>query len=219
MPFRRERRQPSTALTPSDDGIRLAARLQAELGEDHRTLLFTGTAPGDGVTTVARRVAVALAQMNEGEVLLVDAAVRDPAIHEAFGLEPLPGLADVITRKATLEAAVHVSEFPGLSILVAGHSAVDGVSLFTSSGYADFVHEIRRAFRFVVFDSSAIMQCPETALIAARMDGVVLVVAAGRRTRAEIRQAREYLEGLRVNLLGIVLSQGRAAGEPRALAV
>jgi capsular exopolysaccharide synthesis family protein len=207
MTFRRQRAASARPPGVKDDGIVLGTRLKALLADAQRTLLFTGTAERDGVTTVAIQVALALAQMNEGDVLLVDAALRRPSLHETFDLSPAPGLSDVIVRKATLETAIHVSEFACLSVLPCGHSSVEPTSLLTSSGYADFLEDVRRGFRFILFDSSPVVTFPETALIAPRMDGVVLVAASGRRTRSEIREATQLLNGLRANLLGVALSQ------------
>src|SRR3990172_7113665 len=168
----------------SEDGIRLGARLRASLTDSDRTLLFTGTAEGDGVTTVATLVARALARMNEGEILLVDGNLRRPRLHEIFEARPVPGLLDVLAGTAPLEASVRPSEIPSLSYLPAGTTDPDPVSLLTSTGFAKLMLELRGLFRFILVDSSPLLQFADTALIAPRTDGVVVVVAGGRRRRA-----------------------------------
>ena len=205
--FGRRHATSTKPLALTDDGIRLGSRLRAAFEEPHRTILFTGTRGQDGVSTTATQVALALAQMNEGEVLLVDAALRRPSLHRVFEIEPSPGLAEMLAGKATPESAIHVSEFSGLSVLAAGTSHLDAVTLLTSSAYHHFMEDVRRAFVFTVFDSAPVSHFAETALIAPRMDGVVVVAAAGQRTRSEIREVSHVLEGLHVNVLGIALSQ------------
>ena len=194
----------------SEDGIRLGARLRASLTDSDRTLLFTGTAEGDGVTTVATRVARALARMNEGEILLVDGNLRRPRLHEIFEARPVPGLLDVLAGTAPLEASVRPSEIPSLSYLPAGTTDPDPVSLLTSTGFAKLMLELRGLFRFILVDSSPLLQFADTALIAPRTDGVVVVVAAGRRRRGAVREVTQVVGGLRAKLIGVVLFERSA---------
>ena len=191
----------------SEDGIRLGARLRASLTDSDRTLLFTGTAEGDGVTTVATLVARALARMNEGEILLVDGNLRRPRLHEIFEARPVPGLLDVLAGTAPLEASVRPSEIPSLSYLPAGNTDPDPVSLLTSTGFAKLMLDLRGLFRFILVDSSPLLQFADTALIAPHIDGVVVVVAAGRRRRGAVREVTQVVGGLRAKLIGVVLSE------------
>ena len=189
----------------SEDGLRLGARLRASLTDSDRTLLFTGTAEGDGVTTVATRVACALSRMNEGEILLVDGNLRRPRLHEIFDAMPVPGLFDVLAGTATLDAAVRPTEIASLSYLPAGNTEPDPASLLTSTGFAKLMLELRGLFRFIIVDSSPLLQFADTALIAPHTDGVVVVVAAGRRHRGAVREVTQVVGGLRAKLIGVVL--------------
>jgi capsular exopolysaccharide synthesis family protein len=175
--------------------------------ESDKTLLFTGAAGGDGVTTVATEVGRALAQMSEGGILLVDANLRRPYLHCIFDVARVPGLSDLIAGKADIQSAVHVSGIASISCLPAGTAVDDPVSLLTSTGYSDLMQKLLGLFRFIIFDSSPILQFADTAVIAPRTDGVVVVAAAGRRRRSEVREVKDVLQGLRVNLIGVVLSK------------
>jgi capsular exopolysaccharide synthesis family protein len=189
----------------SEDGIRLGARLRAALADDGKVLLLTGVAGQDGVTAVATQIGLALAQTNEGDVVLVDGNWRRPCLHEIFDVARAPGLSELIMGKATIENAIHVSELPSLSCLTAG-TVVDPAPLLASPGYANLMRELRGLFRFIVLDAPPLRQFADATLMAPRADGVVMVAAAGRRRRSDVLDVKQALDGLRVNLLGVVLA-------------
>jgi capsular exopolysaccharide synthesis family protein len=190
----------------SEDSIRLAARLQASAG-DGQLILFTGTHEKDGVSTVATQVALALVQSGVRPVLLIDANMYVPSIHKVFNLAPEPGLAQLL--KGTVPAGGAVRDLSGddLWVLPAGGRIKDSASLFSSAAFSEFFAAIRKQFRFVVVSSPPILDHAESVVIAGRSDGVVMVLAAGSRTRADLRRIKDELDGVKAHLLGAVLSR------------
>jgi capsular exopolysaccharide synthesis family protein len=210
--FRGGKRRGSTVdddLRATESAVSLAARIRTAFGEDGRILLFTGATAGDGVSTVTSQVALALAQMEQGPVLVVDANLRRPSLGDVFGVEPGPGLSDVILKETSLEEAIRVTERPMLSILPVGTTPVDPVRLFTSAGWMETLGTARSRFRFTLLDSAPLLGFADTTLIVPGVDGVVVVVAAGARRRGELREVEETLAGLRARLLGVVLFDRR----------
>jgi len=212
----RTRRQNSRSSTEADlrvtdDALHLAATLSAGLGELERVVLFAGIVQQDGVSTVASQVALALAQLKKGPVLLVDANQRAPELSDLFRVARCPGFGELLAGKAALEEAIRRREVvPGLAFLPAGKVAAESVLLSTAQ-WPLLLQAVRAKFRFVIVDSSALLSFVDTRLLAPATDGVVLVVSAGQTRKLEVIEARNMLAGLKVRLLGLVLSQrGRA---------
>jgi len=188
-----------------EDAVRLAARIRLALPAGGRVVLFTGAREGDGVTTVASRVALALAQMDQGTVLALDANARRPSLAPVFGLEPGPGLSDVTLKRATLDEAIQVTEVSCLSVLPMGSPPADPVRLFAAAGLSEALAAVRSLYRFSVLDSAPLLQFADTSFLASMADAVVVTLAAGKRRRAELRAVQDTLAGLGATTLGVVL--------------
>jgi capsular exopolysaccharide synthesis family protein len=196
----------STRAAVSDEAIRLAAKLRAAFSRSHHVLQFTGVGAQEGVSHVTSQVACALAQIDQSPVLLLDANLRSPAVHQAFGTALQPGLSDLLDNRAALADVIHATAVPGLSVLPAGGQS-DSVQLFSSAAWSELVQTMRERFRFVLMDSAPILQFADSTLLAPRADGVVIVVAAGQRHRAELLEARQLLERLKATVVGVVLAR------------
>lgn len=197
---------PMWPLRVPEDAVRLAARLRVACTTPEKVILFTGAATGDGVSTIVSRIGIALAQMEQGPVLLVEANVRAPSLHVTFEVTPVPGLSDVIAKKASVDEAIHATEVPGLFVLPVGEAVADPVALLTPAGYSGVMRTLRGKFPLVLVDSPPILESVEATLIAPHVDGVVIVIAAGKRRRAEVREIKRVLDGLRIQIIGVVLS-------------
>ena len=195
------------SLPISEDAVRLAARLKASFTDSDKMILFTGAVEREGVSTVAAQVAIALAQMDLGPVLLLDANLHAPSLHASFKVEQIPGLSDLIEKKAILEEAIHSTQFSLLSILPVGSTTVNSLSLFSSAGCSLLMEALRERFRFVIIDSSPILKFVDTTLLTSRFDGVVIAIAAGERRQSEVFEVKRILDGLRANIIGIVLCE------------
>lgn len=189
----------------SEDGICLAARIKASCFEMDRSIVVTGAMDGEGASTIAAQIAVSLALMREGRVLLLDANLRSPSLHLRFDVQQTPGLSDVIQGKATLRDAIVGTEIPGLSLLPAGNIVVDFRSLLLSEQCSHIISAARQHFRFVIIDSPPMLKVADTALVATRADGVVLVVSADVRRKSEVAEMKQILDGLKAKVIGTVL--------------
>lgn len=199
----------------SEDAVRLAAHLRASLSGSNNTIVITGVAEDDGVNHVAAQLSVALALMEQAPVLLVDANLRAPVLHAMLGLKQMPGLSDLVEKKASLAEAVHATGIGSFSVLPAGNPARDSLSLLMSQECTSLMEELHRQFRFVIVYSSPILEFPETMLTAVRSDGVVLVLSAGERSKSDVLEIKRMLDGVRVNICGVVLSEKSASNSSK----
>src|SRR5262249_57983334 len=107
-------------------------------GEGVGTLGVTGAGPGEGKSLVASNLAIALAQSGQ-RVLLVDADMRRPRVHEIFGIDQEPGLSNVLTGNTKLSEAIRKSDVHGLWLLGAGHIPPNPAELIGSRRYLDVI--------------------------------------------------------------------------------
>lgn len=193
---------------------RIASPSEAET----RVLAVTSAHRGEGVSTVSANLANALAARGEGPVLLVDAALYAPSVHRTFSAAISPGLGEKLFAAAsngTRESAV-----PNLRILTVGDLSKAGPrkgrfgresSTFDrlARDLDGLLEDWRRDYRYVVLDLPALNEDSQVPHVAARCDGTLLVVAAGKSRWQILQHAREELDSGRAALLGIVLNKRR----------
>jgi protein-tyrosine kinase len=180
-------------------------------GKESRVILFTSALQGEGKTTVVASLARVLASGESPRVLLVDCSTRDPQLHRLFGLKNERGLVDFLAGKAKVKDVIQSVDHGALDVVAAG--AIEGAegtqTLFNSDRFALFVKEAAAAYEYVLIDSSAILEAPETPIIGSRADGIVMVVFAGRTRREVIKRAMSMVQKLDGSFIGTVLNRKR----------
>ena len=190
----------------SEDAIRLAARLKSNTSEEERVITITSAAEGEGSSTVATQLATALALMNQGNILLVDANFHKPQLHESFGVSISPGFTDIIEGNVALEKACQRTEIPGLSLLPAGATVPDYLFMLMKEECSQLLKDLRsQHFQYIIIDTAPLLHYSDSALMASRSDAAIMVVRAGERRKAEVLEMKRVLEGLKVNILGALL--------------
>ena len=169
------------------------------------TLLVTSPGEGEGRSTVAVNLALAIARGHH-RVLLVDADVAGASVHAGFAVENTGGFQAVLAGDSTVAAAVRSTSLPRLDVLVAGELPEGEADPFANERFASVLPELCENYDVVVFDAPPLLGATDAAILAPLVDGVVLVVRS-RRTRGEaLREAQEHLLLLRATPLGIVVN-------------
>jgi capsular exopolysaccharide synthesis family protein len=149
-----------------------------------KTLMVMSAEAGDGRTLTATNLALTLSESMGRQVLLIDADLRRPGLHDLFGLAASPGLVDVLERSG---ADVPISEVsPTLSVLTAGGRVPDPTSLLLSSRMRSLVLASRARFGTVLLDTPPVGAIPDAHFLSWLADGVLLVVAADRTPRGTV---------------------------------
>jgi capsular exopolysaccharide synthesis family protein len=170
-----------------------------------KTILVASPSSGDGKTTVASNLAIALAQAGK-RVLLLDADLRHPKQHETFGIENHSGLGDVLAHDLTVAEAVHKTVVANLEILPAGPHPENPADLLNSPRFIDVIDELMDRYDHVVIDSPPVMAVTDSRIMAASCDVTVMVLRADRADRKLCEMARDGLAGVGANLLGLVMN-------------
>jgi capsular exopolysaccharide synthesis family protein len=174
-------------------------------GRDVKAIVVTSPSPGDGKSTVASNLAIALAQADQ-RVLLVDADLRKPTQHLIFEASAARGLGSVLTDRRPFEEAIIPGVADSLDLLPCGPLPANPVELLNNGFFADLLGQLRERYDRIIIDSPPVMPVADARVIAALGDATVLVLRAERSTRRISLAARNELWRVRATRIGVVVN-------------
>jgi len=158
------------------------AILLSNVDKPPKIILITSSVPSEGKTTTVVSLGRQLAK-NGKKVLLADADLRYPRVHEALGIKRGQGLVDVLADQSSLENTIIVDEISGLHVLTAGTTAPNPPDLLSSEHMRRFLAENREAYDVVLLDSPPVLAVSDAWLLARLVDTVVYVIRWGETPR------------------------------------
>ncbi|MBW4496565.1 MAG: polysaccharide biosynthesis tyrosine autokinase [Oscillatoria princeps RMCB-10] len=178
-------------------------------GSPIRCLAVSSPAPADGKSTVAAHLALAAAAMGQ-RVLLVDADLRWPQLHDLLGLPNKRGLSDVVaTALAPDEAIQKAPHEENLFVLTAGSVAPDPLRLLSSKKMHNLMAQWQADYDLIIYDTPPLLGLADGSLLAGHTDGILLVVSMGETDRSEVKQALEGLQMAGTPVLGVVANRAK----------
>lgn len=200
------------------------------LERDIKTIIVTSSMQMEGKTTVAINLAITLAQLGK-RTLLVEADLRNPFIHHAFGIPKEPGFTEVVIGSAGLQEATRsfvdlilgkvgvegLTEQRGLDnlfLLPSGRQPPSPAEFLSAQGVANFLADVRGKYDYVVVDSAPVLPVADTAVLGSRADGTLFVIQVGQVARAALRRTKSLLEAAKARVLGVCLTRVRAEVSP-----
>lgn len=190
--------------------FQLVTSLRYSSDNPPHVIAVTSPKQGDGKSTVALNTAISMASLN-ARVLVIDADLRRPTIHQKLGLKNDVGLSDVLVGMVPFAEVLRPSGHPGVWIVTSGVRPPNPVALLQGESFDRVLAQARERFDFVILDSPALESIIDGVVLAMKSDGAVLVVSA---TGTDSRSTRIAIEKLRsvssINMLGVVLNQARA---------
>jgi capsular exopolysaccharide synthesis family protein len=205
-----------TGVNPAAEGLRDAYErlgqviLGAPDNERHQVILVASSIAGEGASTIARNLAFTLGRTEEDAgTVLVDANLRSPSQHGAFGLAQSPGFRELVSGEATLEQVLKEGIAPELSLIQSGQGVEGEVILLTVTRLRVVIDQLRSRFRWIVFDAPPATVYPDAATLGAVSDSAILVVEAERTRREVANEARRLLSASGVSFLGAVINRRR----------
>jgi succinoglycan biosynthesis transport protein ExoP len=185
-------------------GVRTALYFSSQ-GEAHKVIQITSPNPGDGKSTLAANLAISIAQSGK-RVILIDADLRKPRIHKAFGVSMEVGLSTIIGADTLPQEAVQPSQVPGLSLLPCGPIPPNPAELLTSPRFDEVLGYLRREYDFVIVDTPPLMAVTDPSVVAPRVDGVILTIRITKNGRPAAERAKEILSTLGAKVVGVVVN-------------
>lgn len=196
---------------PASEAYRALRTSITFAGEERplRVLVMTSALPGEGKSTNAANLAMALAQQGT-RVLLVDADLRRGALDGVLGARRGPGLAHVLSGTASLEQAVQVVDAGDsgapLHFLSTGDYPSNPAEVLGSPRMRELMAELRAKFEMVIFDAPPMNLVTDAAVLGTLADSTVLVARNGITGRSALEHAVTQLRNLRVPVGGVVLN-------------
>ena len=197
-------------LTRVEEGFRSIATnvIFASADRLRGALMISALNAGDGKSTVAANLAVAMGELGSS-VLLVDGDLRKPVQHEIFGTPNNAGLTSTVLANADPASLVQRTEYQGVYVVPAGpslHARSEELRI-----YLEELPKFTKMADIVLVDSPPLRAADDVRLMAASAGGVLLLVRAGTAGASEVRRAVDSLTVLGANVMGTVLTRARAA--------
>ncbi len=171
-----------------------------------KVLAITSSLPAEGKTLTAVNCATVLAQQG-ASVLLVDADLRQPSLHQAFGIPQAPGLSDILTGACTeVDATVNAETMPRLAMLASGAPLDYPAEMLASPKMLDLIEHWRSQYDHVVIDTPPVSMFTEAVVLGSYADAVLLVARANTTTRQTLCHTRDVLQRANVNVAGVVVN-------------
>jgi capsular exopolysaccharide synthesis family protein len=142
-------------------------------------------------------------------VIVIDADLRRPGQHTLFGVDREEGLANVLHGDSAEKLPLRDTAAPGVRLLTSGPMPANPLEVLGSRRFDQVLALARAQADFVLVDTPPAGALADAAVLAPRLEGMLLVVSAGRTKRDLARRAREQLERVNANLLGVVLTDVR----------
>jgi len=149
--------------------------------EGLNVFLVSGADGAVGTSTVAFNLGLTLSfDFTDQRILIVDANLNNPSLHNAFDLLNESGLMDFLMGNAGLESVIKSSPYSNLDLITSGKTDSRIKSPFDLKAFKDFVKEMSGRYDFVLFDSSPVLKSSQTRIISSKIHGVIIVAEANR---------------------------------------
>lgn len=177
-----------------------------ELDRPCRTVLLTSPHPMEGKSTTAANLAVVMAQAGH-KVLLVDCDLRKPLQHQVFNISNQIGLTNCLRKKTLLAEALHNTAVDNLTVMPSGPIPPNPSEVLSSEHTQGFWNSLKEHYDYVFIDSPPVLVVTDAAILAAQVDGVLLVVNSGQTRIDHAQEAKEQLTKASAHIMGVVLNQ------------
>ena len=171
-----------------------------------QVLIVTSSGAEEGKTTIATNLAVILAKGNKN-VLLLDADMRRPNVHNHLSISNRVGLSHLIRRRSTLEEVIQISsEVPNLSVITSGSLPPNPAELLASEKMKSILTELKAQFDLIIIDTPPAI-VTDAQILATRADGVIYVLRPGKTRVIAAQTPLEEFERIGANMIGVVMNR------------
>jgi len=172
-----------------------------------KTIMFVGTNHGDGASTTAINFATTMAMDSQLKILLIDANLRTPSLHDVFKIGQAHGLSDLLGGNGRVTSPIKKVGPGNLYVIPCGGNYSEPVTLFESKRFDQFLKLVRERFDYVILDAPPVHSSAECRVLCPKVDGMVLVVESEKTRWPIALSAKMKLEEARGKLLGVVLNK------------
>lgn len=171
-----------------------------------KSVLFTSSEPSEGKSTVSNNMAVTWADQGS-RVVLVDSDLRRPTIHKTFEVSNRVGLTNYLSGNASLEDIIQPTMMRNLYVITSGPVPPNPAELLGSGRVNLLIKELTDKYDLLILDAPPVNTVTDSQLLAARVDGTILVVPQGIADKNGVRRAKQMLETVHANILGAIMNR------------
>lgn len=177
-----------------------------------KTLVVTSSGPSEGKSTTSANLAIVFANAGS-KVLLVDADLRKPSVAISFRLPNATGLSNLLTnREASIDRYYQTSSVDNLYVMTSGPKPPNPSELLGSQRMLDIMNVMSEEFDVIIFDMPPVATVTDAQILAAHMDGTLLVVRERKTKKQDVIKAKELLTRAKANILGVIYN-GKKKGD------
>jgi succinoglycan biosynthesis transport protein ExoP len=170
-----------------------------------KRILVTSSGPQEGKSTTAINLGITMAQSGS-KVLIVDTDMRRPRIHKAFGVPNDVGVSSLVVGEGKFEDAIKSTEIAGLFVLPCGPIPPNPAELLHTKAFDELLTQLGGRFDRIILDSPPVGAVADALVLATQVDGVVVVLKAGKTNRDLAQRTVRALRDVQARIFGAVLN-------------
>ena len=171
------------------------------------SMMVTSSMPEEGKSITVANLAIVFAQANH-KTLIVDADLRHPVLHNIFNVSNETGLGDMLSSpELKVEDCIKDTSIDNLQILTSGMALLDPSERLGSKRMEEILNELRNVAEIIIFDTPPVLVFADAIVLSRRVDGVIVVIQAGKSKRAAVVQTLFDLQNANATLLGSIFNQ------------
>lgn len=174
-----------------------------------KIILITSSGPQEGKSVTSSNLALAMAQSGK-KTLLIDCDLRKPTIHKKFKISNRIGLSNLLADGLKLSETVFCFS-SGMNVLTSGTIPPNPSEMLSSKKMKVFLQEASKIYDRIVIDSPPVNAVTDAQILATIADGVVLVIGSGITEIDLAKRAKELLDKVKANIIGVVLNKAESS--------
>lgn len=180
--------------------------------QELKTLIICSSLPGEGKSSIAANLAITLSQTGE-RILLIDGDLRRGNLSRLFEMQDKPGLSEAMADLSHWKNFFYPTAYPNLMLFPLGAHPEQPGEFFLKPELTTFMTQAQNEFDRIIFDSAPLLAATDSASLAPKLDGVIMIVRSGMTSIQKLRQSMHILEARQANVFGMVIN-GIGEGTP-----
>ena len=201
---------PKSPIAETYRGIRTSIEF-SNLDKEIKVINVTSSKQNEGKSTVISNLAASFANL-EKKVLLLEGDLRNPSIHRMFGLSNIHGITDLLFNNKTFVECVHCTDTKNLHVLTCGKIPPNPSEMLSSKRMKNLIQELKEHYDYIFIDAPPIGIVTDAGIMSTYTDGTVFVVGANETDEQMVKIAKERLENVGANILGVILNKFEPKG-------
>lgn len=181
----------------------------ASFEKDIKTIVITSPGPDEGKSTISANLGITMAQAGS-KVLILECDLRNPTVHKIFVLSNIAGVTNILVESMPYSNYVNDIGVPNLGVITCGPKPPNPAEILGSSRMKNLLQELRNDYDYVLIDTPPVLAVTDAAILSAICDGTVLVLGSGEAVIDGAVKAKEILESVKANIIGVVLNKVKA---------